>query len=60
MSKKRREKTKETKPNEQNRWKPWGPIYIYIYIYIDNIIKEKLYIKYKKIKINLMYKVFME
>ena len=33
---------------------------LYIYIYIDNIIKEKLYIKYKKIKINLMYKVFME
>ena len=37
-----------------------GALYIYIYIYIDNIIKEKLYIKYKKIKINLMYKVFME
>ena len=29
---------------------------LYIYIYIDNFIRRKLYIIYKKIKINLMYK----
>ena len=34
-------------------------IYIYIYIYIDNFIKNKLYIKYKRLRINLMYKLYM-
>ena len=34
-------------------------IYIYIYIYIDNFIKNKLYIKYKRLRINLMYKIYM-
>ena len=33
--------------------------YIYIYIYIDNFIKNKLYIKYKRLRINLMYKLYM-
>jgi len=32
-------------------------IYIYIYIYIDNFIKKKLYIG--RLKINLMYKLYM-
>ena len=34
-------------------------IYIYIYIYIDNFIKNRLYIKYHRLKINLMYKLYM-
>ena len=33
---------------------------LYIYIYIDNFIKNKLYIKYKRLRINLMYKIYME
>ena len=33
---------------------------LYIYIYIDNFIKNKLYIKYKRLRINLMYKLYME
>ena len=36
-----------------------GALYIYIYIYIDNFIKNKLYIKYKRLRINLMYKIYM-
>ena len=32
---------------------------LYIYIYIDNFIRTKLYIKYKRLKINLMYKLYM-
>ena len=32
---------------------------LYIYIYIDNFIKNKLYIKYKRLRINLMYKLYM-
>ena len=32
---------------------------LYIYIYIDNFIKNKLYIKYKRLRINLMYKIYM-
>ena len=34
-------------------------IHIYRYIYIDNFIKNKLYIKYKRLRINLMYKLYM-
>ena len=34
-----------------------GALYIYIYIYIDNFIKTRLYIK--GLKINLMYKLYM-
>ena len=34
-----------------------GALYIYIYIYIDNFIKKKLYIK--RLKINLLYKLYM-
>ena len=30
-----------------------------LYIYIDNFIKNKLYIKYKRLKINLMHKLYM-
>ena len=36
-----------------------GALYIYIYIYIDNFIKNKLYIKYNRLRINLMYKLYM-
>ena len=36
-----------------------GALYIYIYIYIDNFIRTKLYIKYKRLKINLMCKLYM-
>ena len=36
-----------------------GALYIYIYIYIRNFIKIKLYIIYKELKINLMYKLYM-
>ena len=28
-------------------------------LYIDNFIKNKLYIKYKRLRINLMYKKYM-
>ena len=28
-------------------------------LHIDNFIKNKLYIKYKKLRINLMYKIYM-
>ena len=34
-------------------------LYIYIYIYIDNFIKNKLYIRYHKLRINLIYKLYM-
>ena len=34
-----------------------GALYIYIYIYIDNFIKTKLYIR--RLKNNLMYKLYM-
>ena len=34
-----------------------GALYIYIYIYIDNFIRTKLYIR--ELKINLMYKLYM-
>ena len=34
-----------------------GARYIYIYIYIDNFIKTRLYIK--GLKVNLMYKLYM-
>ena len=35
-------KQKENKRNEKNGWKPWGCIYIYIYIvnFRENIIRK--------------------
>ena len=50
---------KKEKPTNEKRSNPWGPIYIYIYIYIyiDNFIKTRLYIR--RLKNNLMYKLYM-
>jgi len=50
----KKQKKKEKTTNEK-RSNPWGPIYIYIYI--DNFIKTRTYIK--GLKINLMYKLYM-
>ena len=52
---KHEKKQKKEKLTNEKRSNPWGPIYIYIYI--DNFIKKKLYIG--RLKINLMYKLYM-
>ena len=58
LSKQRKEK--QRRQNQMDKIaKSLGALYIYIYIYIDNFIKNKLYIKYKRLKINLMYKLYM-
>ena len=54
-TKARKETKKKEKTTNEKRSNPWGPIYIYIYI--DNFIKTRLYIK--GLKINLMYKLYM-
>mgnify|MGYP004618544453 CR=1 FL=1 len=55
-AKARKETKKEGETNQWKTLKALGP-YIYIYIYIDNFIKTKLYIR--ELKINLMYKLYM-
>ena len=57
---KKQKHEKKQKEGETNQWKTLKALGPYIYIYIDNFIKNKLYIKYKRLRINLMYKLYME
>ena len=56
---KKQKHEKKQKEGETNQWKTLKALGPYIYIYIDNFIKNKLYIKYKRLRINLMYKIYM-